>query len=93
MKQTCTYHCSECGQHFHGLGAYDAHLVRTPNRDAPTRSYDLNHEAGLAVGLRPWTRTGTCELTGQTLEPVLVWQLIPTAEAVQRWGRLTRARA
>lgn len=84
MRQTCTDHCSKCGQHFHGLTAFDAHLRRVNEgvNDHGSRSYDLDHAVGSNVGLQPWTTTGHCDLTDQT--GVTIWQRIPSA-ARARW--------
>jgi hypothetical protein len=80
--QTCTNHCSDCGRHFHGLGAYDRHLKRTNERknDHGAPEYDLVHVIG--PDLQPWTTTGRCDLTGERQEPVTVWQVVPDARTL-----------
>lgn len=87
--QTCTDHCSSCGEHFHGLGAFDRHLRRSSQRlngyGAP--EYNLDHVVGAEVGLQAWTTTGRCDLTGERQEPVTVWQVIPSAQALAFWAK------
>jgi hypothetical protein len=92
VRQTCTDHCSGCGRHFHGLGAFDAHLVRvpTPRNRWGTRGYELMHESGAEVGLQVWTYAGYCTMTGEEVEPVTVWQVIPSSQAAARWARLSQ---
>lgn len=86
-RQTCTHCCSElggCGQHFHGLGAFDAHLQRVHeglNRwDA--RTYELEHLPGQKAGLEAWTEDGWCDLGAKDQHPVTIWHL-PLTEARQ----------
>jgi hypothetical protein len=88
MRQTCTDHCSKCGQHFHGLHAFDAHLrrVNEGTNYLGARSYDLDHVVGSTVGLQPWTTTSHCDFTGQT--EVTVWQRIPGAGDAARLAKL-----
>jgi hypothetical protein len=91
--QTCTSHCSEltgCGQHFHGLAAYDRHLQRIPeSEEGETRRYRLEHLTGEEAGLDAWTTTGRCDLTpgsDEPVEPVTIWQMPGTAERLAKAG-------
>lgn len=95
-RKTCVWHCSTCGQHFHSVGAFDAHRLK---------GYCV--EGAEAVNLKgvktlqPWTEAGACDLMPgcfengrrvRYMEPVTVWQEVQmmgkTAEAFQE--RLAR---
>ncbi len=85
-RSFCTHHCSDrygCGQHFRGLGAFDAHLKRVsegPNADG-ARSYELTHLEGAEAGLEAWVTDGWCSLRpGPDVQGVTVWHL-PLSEA------------
>lgn len=89
MRQTCTDHCSKCGQHFHGLGAFDRHLRRVAEgtNALGARTYELDHVVGPGVGLHPWTTTGHCDLTGKS--GVTVWQRIHGSGDLNRLATLS----
>jgi hypothetical protein len=96
-RQTCTDHC-DCGQHFHGLKAFDAHFVRLPKRNKwGSKDYDLIHLPGQEVeGLQAWTEDGWCDLCDPTEHPVTVWQVVqsPAQKAwleAQRQAKATPA--
>ena len=66
----------ECGQHFHGMGAFDAHLERInegKNRWA-ARAYELKHLVGPDAGLEPYTESGTCALSYPAVDGVTIWR-------------------
>ena len=78
-RQTCTDHCSTCGRHFHGLGAFDAHR-RENTCGAPETA--LNTKGRLV--LQVWTLDGYCQLTpgcwrdgkrDHWEHPVTIWQV------------------
>ncbi len=89
-RQTCTDHCSFCGGHYHGQGAYDAHLQRFdegPNAQG-ARSYRLQHADGSEVGLKAWTMDGVCELSRPAQEGVTIWQKPLSARDQQRLAQI-----
>ncbi len=78
-RSFCSHHCSDrygCGQHFRGLGAFDAHLQRTsegPN-EHDARSYELVHLDGADAGLEAWVTDGWCSLgAGPDVQGVTIW--------------------
>lgn len=91
VRQTCTDHCSSCGGHFHGLGAFDAHL--------PVCKDGNFQEARNGKGrqmLQPWTLEGFCSLASGSFKdgefirwehPVTIWQLIPTEGASEFFSK------
>jgi hypothetical protein len=85
IRQTCTDHCGSCGRHFHGLAAFDCHLVGGECQDPD----GVENTKGRKL-LRAWTEDGHCELSpgcavdGQivkSIHPVCIWQLIPDPRA------------
>lgn len=77
-RQTCTDHCSTCGRHFHGTGAFDAHRQQG---ECVEPAEAVNSKG--APLLQEWTTDGWCSLTpgcweeGRKLRyayPVTVWQ-------------------
>lgn len=76
-RQTCTDHCSGCGRHFHGLGAFDAHRVGDFGRD---RRCGDPVECGLEI----WTDSGACELVWPHVDGITVWHLPLSDWARQR---------
>lgn len=88
-RPTCTDHCARCGQHFHGLGAFDAHrqdgVCVEPAVEALRRSKDGFERPALQV----WTAEGWCKLWGGCYEngrfiedkqqhPVVIYQVATT---------------
>lgn len=95
-RQTCTDHCSECGGHFHGLAAFDAHLhrVREGQNAHGARSCELDHLDGATAGLEVWTTDGVCELGRDAPEqPVTIWRLPLTEAARSRLARMAASRS
>lgn len=83
-RKTCTDHCATCGEHFHGLGAFDAH--RRDGYCLPPESA-ANKDGKLL--LQMWTEDGSCDHVkgnwkdGRRLrwaEPVVIWQKAITDE-------------
>lgn len=69
-RQTCTYHCSACASHFHGLGAFDAHR-RAGQCLAPATAESSKGRQLLQI----WTDDGYCSLeNGDPVDHVTVWQ-------------------
>lgn len=98
MRQTCTDHATCCGQHFHGLGAFDAHRAGGICRDAGDVTYRTGKRTGENV-LQVWTDDGYCDkmrgcwVDGKRVQhehPVTVWQIATTDEQRSRlqgaWG-------
>jgi hypothetical protein len=84
--QTCTDHCRLCGQHFHGIGAYDLHRVgdvairEGPGRRRCVQGGEVRNGRGQAA-LRIWTTTGVCTLGATPREEgVTIWQDAAGAE-------------
>ncbi len=90
-RQTCTDHCSGCGRHFHGLAAFDAHLLRVNEglNAQGARSYELEHQDGAAAGLEEWTAEGWCELAAtEPQHPVTIWRRPQTEAERVRLARM-----
>ena len=69
-RQTCTAHCSACGNHFHGVSAFDAHR-RAGDCVAPAIAMSTEGRVLLQI----WTNDGVCTLeNGPVREHVTVWQ-------------------
>lgn len=95
-RKTCTDHCAACGQHFHVLGAFDAHQAGGYCNDASEVVYQSGNREGKFV-LQPWTDTGCCDKepgcwqNGRRLayvENVTVWQVAPTEKQLEGLQRL-----
>jgi hypothetical protein len=91
VRQTCTDHCSSCGQHFHGLGAFDAHLQRFGEglNERGTRSYHLRHLEGTDAKLEAWTTEGVCEMSKPTEVGVTVWRRPLSEKERERLAQLS----
>jgi hypothetical protein len=59
-RKTCNNHCRGCGQHFHGLTAFDAHRVKGYCEDGPEVLLVRGTRAG-SKALQVWTQDGWCE--------------------------------
>jgi hypothetical protein len=98
-RQFCSDHCMGCGQHFHGIAAFDRHrmggtcaedcdVVVVPSRDGGSRK-----------ALQAWTNEGYCRIApgcwenGRSVHinyPVTVWQAYQTPEQRERLASLNR---
>jgi len=94
-RQTCTDHCCGCGQHFHGLTAFDAHRVDGICREAGEVLYGAGKRQGQPI-LQVWTDEGCCDKEagcwseGKRLryaEGVSIWQIAVTTEQRERLQR------
>ncbi len=99
-RQTCTDHCTGCGEHFHGLGAFDLHRR---GGECLEPMAVLGTEGTKREGdhlLQIWTREGSCDKgrgcwdNGKRVrwdKPVTVWQVAVTEVQRERlsglWGR------
>ena len=81
-KQTCTDHCSTCGEHFHAEAAFMAHLDMGKCAPLSEAVYHKGKRQGQPK-LQLWTSDGWCQLAkgcyedGQQvnyLHPVSIWQ-------------------
>ena len=91
-RQTCTDHATCCGQHFHGLGAFDAHRAGGICRDADDATYRTGKRIGTSM-LQSWTDDGYCDklpgcwADGKRVKyehPVTIWQIATTEEQRSR---------
>ena len=82
----CTDHCV-CGQHFHGLGAFDAHRREGYCKDASEALYSGRGERSGQPVLQSWTESGLCDKSpgcyadGKRLDyvyGVTIWQIRPS---------------
>lgn len=89
-RQTCTDHCSTCGQHFHGLKAFDIH-----QRNGMC-SYQAGEPGRQAISV--WTEDGSCSKVkgcwenGQLVRweyPVTIWQMTPREGDAERLLKLS----
>lgn len=92
MRQTCTDHCAGCDQHFHGLGAFDAHRVNDACGPAGDAKFAKGKREGESI-LQVWTDTGSCDKMpgcwkdgklNHWDEGVTIWQMSQTEEQKQR---------
>lgn len=101
-RQTCTDHAACCGQHFHGLGAFDAHRKDGICYDASEVVYGSNSKRAGEPMLQAWTEIGSCDkergcwVSGKRdhyVEGVTVWQMATTEEQRERlsdaWAKPT----
>lgn len=98
-RRTCTDHAVCCGQHFHGLAAFDAHRKDGICRDASEVLYGVNSKRYGEPVLQAWTASGSCALeTGcyvdgkldHYVEGVTIWQIAPTPEQAARLRELSQ---
>lgn len=60
-RQTCTDHCRGCGEHFHGLGAFDLHRRGGECHNPETVVGAAgSRKAGIPL-LQAWTHDGSCD--------------------------------
>ncbi len=99
-RLTCTSHCANCGEHFHGLGAFDLHRR---GGECLNPGAILGAEGTKREGtplLQIWTHDGSCDKEvgcwrdGKRVRwsaPVTVWQVVITDAQRERlseaWGR------
>ncbi len=83
VRQTCTDHCTACGQHFHGLKAFEYHQQGGQCNSPGLVVAKRGKREGQPL-LQLWTATGSCNkelgcwVNGKILkwiEPVTIWQV------------------
>ena len=90
-RMTCTDHCSACGAHFHGTGAFDAHRQGEQGSRycaEPSEVVMLKGKREGLPALQVWTDAGSCASWSNGkrtwIEGVMVWQLYGAAYLVSR---------
>jgi hypothetical protein len=88
-RRTCIDHCAGCGQHFHGLGAFDAHRKGGYCHDPLEVLYGPDSKRSGQPVLQAWTTDGYCDkergcwIDGKRdhyVEGVTIWQIASTPE-------------
>ena len=87
MTTTCTYHCSQCGRHFHSLGGFDAHHrvdeTGWPRCLDPIDLVDLTGKERLEA----LTHDGECRVYAERQTGVTIWTVAGSRE---RLGHIYR---
>jgi hypothetical protein len=90
MATTCTYHCSQCGRHFHSLDGFDVHHERDDTGwPVCLDPLDLIDRDG-RVRLEVVTTDGECRVYAEVQRGVTIWTTAGARErGAKRFGRAT----
>jgi hypothetical protein len=87
--KTCTAHCAGCGEHFHGLTAFDAHRADGECQNPATVSYGAKARKSGQLILQPYSTHGFCDkepgcwVNGKRVkysQEVTIWQVAMSDE-------------